>query len=102
MSKPIAYNHHRAGLLPDVFAADPAISEMFEITSLNHDREGKEFVSSIEARDFDTYPFWGVSICFQICHLLSVVARCEACISSHCSLQFVSHRVLCLIVSVAP
>ena len=75
LSKPISYHHHEAGMVPDVFAADPAVSEMFEITSLNHDRGGKVFVSSMEARDFDTYPFWGVSICFQICHLLNIYAR---------------------------
>ena len=60
-SKPIAYNHHTGGVLAEPFKADPAINDMFEITSINHDRKGKEFVSSLEARDFDTYPFFGVS-----------------------------------------
>lgn len=58
-SKPIAYNHHTGGVLAEPFKADPAINDMFEITSINHDRKGKEFVSSLEARDFDTYPFFG-------------------------------------------
>lgn len=64
LSKPIAYNHHTGGVLPDPFKADPAINSMFEITSINHDRKGKAFVTSIEARDFDTYPFFGVSFSY--------------------------------------
>ena len=41
---------------------DPALTAMYAVTSINHDRNGKAFISSLEARDFDTYPFWGVSI----------------------------------------
>ena len=62
LSKPITYNHHVGGILPDVFMEDPALTAMYTVTSINHDRNGTAFISSLEARDFDTYPFWGVSI----------------------------------------
>ncbi|CAG0889680.1 unnamed protein product [Cyprideis torosa] len=37
--------------------AEQSLDEFFHITSLNHDEAGKEFVSSLEAREF---PFFGV------------------------------------------
>ena len=67
LSKPISYNAHHGGILPDPFMEDPAISDMYAITSINHDRNGRAFISSLEARDFDTYPFWGVSLIYLIC-----------------------------------
>jgi len=62
LSKPIAYNHHTGGILPGPFMEDPVLTAMYAVTSINHDMNGKAFISSLEARDFDTYPFWGVSI----------------------------------------
>ena len=102
LSKPISYHHHTAGMPPDVFAEDPAIGDMFEITSINHDREGKPFVSSFEARDFDTYPIWGVSFGLLMCHLLSVVARWCLHPLTLSVPQYAPHYVLYLIVPVAP
>mmetsp|Transcript_20051 Transcript_20051/g.30737 ORF Transcript_20051/g.30737 Transcript_20051/m.30737 type:complete len:352 (-) Transcript_20051:210-1265(-) len=59
LSKPIAYNHHTGGILPGPFMEDPVLTAMYAVTSINHDMNGKAFISSLEARDFDTYPFWG-------------------------------------------
>ena len=70
LSKPISYNHHIAGALPEVFVEDRRVNDMYEITSINYDRNGRAFVSSMEARDFDTYPFWGVSFVVQYYHLI--------------------------------
>lgn len=62
-TKNVTYNEHIKGIHPEVFLADPEVSEMFVITSVNADRNGVMFVSSFEARDTDLYPFFGVSLC---------------------------------------
>ena len=60
----VTYNSHTKGATPDALRADEGVDSMFEIISTNVDANGKEFVSTIEARD---YPFYGVSaICLYI------------------------------------
>uniref|UniRef100_A0A7S2JXH7 folate gamma-glutamyl hydrolase n=1 Tax=Leptocylindrus danicus TaxID=163516 RepID=A0A7S2JXH7_9STRA len=52
----VTYNSHTKGATPDALRADEGVDSMFEIISTNVDANGKEFVSTIEARD---YPFYG-------------------------------------------
>ena len=50
-------NNHRMGLSPKDFKRSKMLHRFYKIISTNKDRKGKEFVSTIEARDF---PFYGV------------------------------------------
>mmetsp|Transcript_21352 Transcript_21352/g.32545 ORF Transcript_21352/g.32545 Transcript_21352/m.32545 type:complete len:366 (-) Transcript_21352:50-1147(-) len=52
----VTYNSHYKGTTPDALRADEGVDSMFEIISTNVDANGKEFVSTIEAKD---YPFYG-------------------------------------------
>jgi len=58
--KPIIYNNHAKGIQPESLEADEGANDMFVITSTSVARDGLRFVASIEARDFDTYPYFGV------------------------------------------
>ena len=60
-TKNVTWNHHEAGITPKKFLANEGITSMFEINSLNVDSDGRPFVSSMEARNMDLYPFYGVS-----------------------------------------
>ena len=59
-TKPINYNNHGKGIQPETVEADEGANNMFVITSTSVTPNGLRFVSSIEARDFDTYPYFGV------------------------------------------
>eukprot|EP00816_Leptocylindrus_hargravesii_P013473 CAMPEP_0196825988 /NCGR_PEP_ID=MMETSP1362-20130617/93381_1 /TAXON_ID=163516 /ORGANISM="Leptocylindrus danicus, Strain CCMP1856" /LENGTH=285 /DNA_ID=CAMNT_0042206517 /DNA_START=670 /DNA_END=1528 /DNA_ORIENTATION=+ len=59
-TKPITYNNHAKGIQPESLEADEGANDMFVITSTSVARDGLRFVASIEARDFDTYPYFGV------------------------------------------
>jgi imidazoleglycerol phosphate synthase glutamine amidotransferase subunit HisH len=50
-------NNHKMGLSPSDFKKSKMLHRFYKIISTNKDRKGKEFVSTIEARD---YPFYGV------------------------------------------
>mmetsp|Transcript_26733 Transcript_26733/g.39584 ORF Transcript_26733/g.39584 Transcript_26733/m.39584 type:complete len:357 (-) Transcript_26733:3860-4930(-) len=56
----VTWNLHRLGITPEKFLANEGITSMFEINSVNVDRDGRPFVSSMEARNIDLYPFYGV------------------------------------------
>lgn len=53
----ITMNNHERGLDTDRFLNNTRLVDMFHITSTNFDRDGRQFISSIEARK---YPFYGV------------------------------------------
>lgn len=50
-------NNHKMGLSPSDFKRSKMLHRFYRIVSTNKDRKGKEFVSTIESRD---YPFYGV------------------------------------------
>ncbi|XP_002166069.2 gamma-glutamyl hydrolase A isoform X1 [Hydra vulgaris] len=52
----ITINMHEQGISPDVYIKNIKINKMFRILSTNFDRNGKEFVSSMEGKK---YPFYG-------------------------------------------
>jgi len=59
-TKNVTFNEHIKGIHPDEFLADSEINELFRITSVNADKNGVMFVSSIESRDTELYPYYGV------------------------------------------
>lgn len=59
-NKPVTYNHHHDGITPEILEADEEANNMFVITSTSVAPNGLRFVSSMEARDFETYPYYGV------------------------------------------
>lgn len=56
-NQPVANNMHIKGIPPSTFLVNEFLTSTFRIISTNKDRNGIEFVSSIEARD---YPFYAV------------------------------------------
>eukprot|EP00003_Mantamonas_plastica_P024915 TRINITY_DN4762_c0_g1_i1.p1 TRINITY_DN4762_c0_g1~~TRINITY_DN4762_c0_g1_i1.p1 ORF type:complete len:378 (+),score=134.15 TRINITY_DN4762_c0_g1_i1:129-1136(+) len=54
-SQPVTMNNHHSGVTPERFNSDPHLSSFFNLLSTNKDREGKEFVSSIEGKEFPIY-----------------------------------------------
>lgn len=53
-------NNHHLGLSLDTFASSPDLAAMFHVTSVNTDRQGRSFVSTIEPIYPDLHPFYGV------------------------------------------
>jgi len=59
-SDAVAYNHHQRGIEPDALLANEGLNDMFEITSISYDTNGRAFVSSMEAKDVERYPYYAV------------------------------------------
>lgn len=57
---PITMNNHHQGISPSSFLANDMLPQLWNITSVNHDRKGKPFVSSIEPVHPESFPFYGV------------------------------------------
>lgn len=47
----VTMNAHQMGISPAVYTAGSKLSQFFSVLSLNTDRKGRTFVSSVEARD---------------------------------------------------
>ena len=56
----VTMNNHFKAVPPNAFQKDPRLNELFEITSTNRDRKGRLFVSTIEPRHPETFPWYGV------------------------------------------
>ena len=56
----LTMNNHRFGIAPDDFAANPQLVSVFNVTSISKSPRGEPFVSTIEPRDPDRYPYYGV------------------------------------------
>jgi gamma-glutamyl hydrolase len=52
----VALHNHSRGLSPDKFKRYKALTNLYNITAIDKDRTGKEFISSIEGKK---YPFYG-------------------------------------------
>lgn len=59
-SKNITMNNHHQGISPEQFEATPSLSNRWRVTSVNHDRKGQMFVSTIEPNDPSNFPVYGV------------------------------------------
>jgi len=55
-TKPYAMENHEHGFSPAVFREIPQLAEIFNVLTTSVDRQGVEYVSTIEAKD---YPFTG-------------------------------------------
>ncbi|XP_066449478.1 gamma-glutamyl hydrolase-like [Eleutherodactylus coqui] len=51
----ITANFHHFGITPKTFHANEKLSTFYRILSTNHDRDGVEFISTLEARDYPIY-----------------------------------------------
>jgi gamma-glutamyl hydrolase len=56
----ITMNNHEMGLSPERFASTPELRQLWKVTSINHDLEGRPFVSTIEPIDELAFPVYGV------------------------------------------
>lgn len=56
----VTMNNHQNGITPERFQSDKALSAVWRITSINYDKAGRPFVSTIEPVDNETFPFYGV------------------------------------------
>ena len=56
----VTMNNHMMAVEPATFQKDPKLNELFEVTSTNVDRKGRPFVSTIESRHPETFPWYGV------------------------------------------
>lgn len=56
----ITMNFHQFGISPERFMANKNLSDIFQITSTNMDENGRPFVSTIEPRDPNRFPYYGV------------------------------------------
>lgn len=59
-STPTAFHSNRGGISPEAFRANPKLDELFHITSINYDRKGKPYVTTIETKFPETFPFYAV------------------------------------------
>ena len=50
----ITYNHHTNCVTPDAYKKYPALKEFYRILSVNNDRKGKTFVSTVEGELFSS------------------------------------------------
>jgi gamma-glutamyl hydrolase len=57
LTEPITENLHRSGVLPTSFAPSTRLGSFFSVLTTNNDRQGRTFVSTIEAKEF---PIFGV------------------------------------------
>lgn len=54
-SKPVTMNNHQGGVLPETFKANKYLTEFFDLLSVNKDKKGKPFVSTIEGKKYPIY-----------------------------------------------
>merc|ERR1712179_818392 len=51
----VTYNHHNWGVTRETYEKYPALKRFFKILSVNNDESGKEFISTVEARNYPIY-----------------------------------------------
>jgi gamma-glutamyl hydrolase len=56
----ITMNNHELGMSPEKFARIPELNKLWKVTSINHDLEGRPFVSTIEPIHPVSFPVYGV------------------------------------------
>ena len=56
----VTLNNHNRGIRPEAFQSIIGLHKHFVITSTNVDQRGKPFVSTMEPRHLDDFPFYGV------------------------------------------
>mmetsp|Transcript_29095 Transcript_29095/g.43980 ORF Transcript_29095/g.43980 Transcript_29095/m.43980 type:complete len:325 (-) Transcript_29095:68-1042(-) len=56
----LTLNNHHQGISPTSFKQNAQLVSLFDITSTNEDRQGRAFVSTMESKDPDRKPYYGV------------------------------------------
>jgi len=59
-TKNITMNNHQMGISPETFGNRPELTSLWKVTSINHDLEGRPFVSTIEPINPTSFPVYGV------------------------------------------
>jgi gamma-glutamyl hydrolase len=59
-NQPVTMNNHEMGISPEAFRCNPGLTNMFRVTSTNLDFKGRSFVSTIESKNPEVYPYYGV------------------------------------------
>ena len=54
-TEPLTMNYHQLGISPQVFAATPSLTSVFDVLATSKDREGLEFVALMEAHSAPVY-----------------------------------------------
>eukprot|EP01112_Ceratiomyxa_fruticulosa_P000019 TRINITY_DN0_c2_g1_i3.p1 TRINITY_DN0_c2_g1~~TRINITY_DN0_c2_g1_i3.p1 ORF type:complete len:317 (-),score=54.86 TRINITY_DN0_c2_g1_i3:74-1024(-) len=54
-TQPITMNNHQYGVSPQTFAATPSLFNFFDVLSSNVDRNGREFLSTLESKKYPIY-----------------------------------------------
>jgi gamma-glutamyl hydrolase len=60
VTKPVTLNNHKLGIEPGHFLGNDKLTKVWNITSINHDSNGRPFVSTIEPIDPNRFPLYGV------------------------------------------
>lgn len=60
VEKPVTLNNHKQGVDPGLFLQNDKLTAVWNITSINHDKNGRPFVSTIEPVDPYRFPLYGV------------------------------------------
>jgi gamma-glutamyl hydrolase len=60
VTKPVTLNNHKLGIEPGHFLGNEKLTKVWNITSINHDSNGRPFVSTIEPMDPNRFPLYGV------------------------------------------
>lgn len=51
----VTQNFHVSGVTPEMHRSTPALSSFYDTLSVNHDKNGKVFISTMEAKDWPIY-----------------------------------------------
>ena len=54
-TQPVTMNNHHSGVAPTAFYGNSKLTTMFDVVATNKDRDGKEFISTIEAKSYPIY-----------------------------------------------
>ena len=98
-NQPVAMNNHHSGVAPTAFSGSSKLSSMFDVVSTNKDRDGREFISTIEAKTMPIYATqWSVahtraqlgsvrrwthpslSVCLFVCLSVCLSVFCVGCV----------------------
>jgi gamma-glutamyl hydrolase len=60
VERPVTMNNHKLGVEPSHFLQNDKLTQVWNITSINHDVNGRPFVSTIEPVNPQRFPLYGV------------------------------------------
>ena len=75
-TQPVTMNNHHSGVAPTAFYGNSKLTSTFNVVSTNMDRDGKEFVSTIEGKTLPIYSSqWYVSRLARAARVTLIVVR---------------------------